>query len=69
MSFRKSEIHALMGELAAKGAAILMISSELPEILDERQDRCHEEGKYRRHSLRGCDAGKDPRAGIGRFWK
>jgi rhamnose transport system ATP-binding protein len=29
----KSEIHALMGELAAKGAAILMISSELPEIL------------------------------------
>ncbi|MFL6216631.1 MAG: sugar ABC transporter ATP-binding protein, partial [Blastocatellia bacterium] len=29
----KSEIHALMGELAAQGAAILMISSELPEIL------------------------------------
>jgi rhamnose transport system ATP-binding protein len=29
----KSEIHALMGELVAKGAAILMISSELPEIL------------------------------------
>jgi len=28
----KSEIHALMGELAARGVAILMISSELPEI-------------------------------------
>lgn len=29
----KSEIHALMTELAAQGTAILMISSELPEIL------------------------------------
>lgn len=29
----KSEIHALMTELATEGAAILMISSELPEIL------------------------------------
>jgi rhamnose transport system ATP-binding protein len=29
----KSEIHALMTELAAQGAAILMISSELPEII------------------------------------
>lgn len=29
----KSEIHFLMTELAAQGAAILMISSELPEIL------------------------------------
>ncbi len=29
----KSEIHRLMGELAAKGLAIIMISSELPEIL------------------------------------
>jgi rhamnose transport system ATP-binding protein len=29
----KSEIHALMVELAAQGVAILMISSELPEIL------------------------------------
>ena len=29
----KSEIHALMTELAEQGAAILMISSELPEIL------------------------------------
>ncbi|MFL6277618.1 MAG: sugar ABC transporter ATP-binding protein [Blastocatellia bacterium] len=29
----KSEIHALMSELAAEGVAILMISSELPEIL------------------------------------
>ena len=29
----KSEIHALMTELASQGVAILMISSELPEIL------------------------------------
>lgn len=29
----KAEIHALMSELAAQGLAILMISSELPEIL------------------------------------
>lgn len=29
----KAEIHKLMGELAAKGMAILMISSELPEVL------------------------------------
>jgi rhamnose transport system ATP-binding protein len=29
----KSEIHALMTELAKQGVAILMISSELPEIL------------------------------------
>jgi rhamnose transport system ATP-binding protein len=29
----KSEIHSLMGQLAEEGVAILMISSELPEIL------------------------------------
>ena len=29
----KAEIHSLMGELAAQGMAIIMISSELPEIL------------------------------------
>jgi rhamnose transport system ATP-binding protein len=29
----KSEIHALMNELAEQGVAILMISSELPEVL------------------------------------
>jgi rhamnose transport system ATP-binding protein len=29
----KAEIHGLMGELAAQGLAIIMISSELPEIL------------------------------------
>src|SRR5262245_57852482 len=29
----KSEVHALMTELAGQGVAILMISSELPEIL------------------------------------
>jgi len=29
----KAEVHRLMGELAAQGIAILMISSELPEVL------------------------------------
>jgi rhamnose transport system ATP-binding protein len=29
----KSEIHRIMGDLAARGVAIIMISSELPEIL------------------------------------
>jgi rhamnose transport system ATP-binding protein len=29
----KAEVHRLMGELAVHGIAILMISSELPEIL------------------------------------
>jgi inositol transport system ATP-binding protein len=29
----KSEIHKLISDLAAKGMAILMISSEMPEIL------------------------------------
>jgi ABC-type sugar transport system ATPase subunit len=29
----KAEIHALIGELAAAGTAILVISSELPEVL------------------------------------
>ena len=29
----KAEIHRLMGELARQGVAILMISSELPEVL------------------------------------
>jgi L-arabinose transport system ATP-binding protein len=29
----KAEIHALVGELAARGTAILVISSELPEVI------------------------------------
>jgi ABC-type sugar transport system ATPase subunit len=29
----KAEIHALIGDLAAQGAAVLLISSELPELL------------------------------------
>ena len=29
----KAEVHALMGEMAGEGMAILMISSELPEVL------------------------------------
>jgi ABC-type sugar transport system ATPase subunit len=30
----KAEIHALIGDLAARGAAVLLISSELPELLN-----------------------------------
>ena len=29
----KSEVHRLMSELASRGLAVLMISSELPEVL------------------------------------
>ncbi len=29
----KAEVHRLLGELAADGVAVLMISSDLPEIL------------------------------------
>ena len=29
----KAEIHSIMGELVKRGVAILMISSELPEVL------------------------------------
>ena len=29
----KAEVHRLMGELASRGVAVLMISSELPEVL------------------------------------
>jgi inositol transport system ATP-binding protein len=29
----KAEIHRLVGKLAGKGVAVLMISSELPEVL------------------------------------
>jgi rhamnose transport system ATP-binding protein len=29
----KAEVHRLLGELAAQGVAVLMISSELPEVL------------------------------------
>jgi len=29
----KKEIHELMGELTAQGVAVIMVSSELPEIL------------------------------------
>jgi ABC-type sugar transport system ATPase subunit len=29
----KAEVHALLGELAERGVAILLISSELPEVI------------------------------------
>ena len=46
----KSEIYAIMNELAKQGMAIIMISSELPEILN-MSDRIYvmREGK-----IRGC---------------
>jgi rhamnose transport system ATP-binding protein len=34
----KAAVHALMGELAAKGLAIILVSSELPEILGMSDD-------------------------------
>ena len=30
----KAEIHALIDELAAEGSAVILISSELPEVLN-----------------------------------
>ena len=37
----KSDIHSLMCEFAAKGMAVVMISSELPEVMGiERQNPC-----------------------------
>ena len=35
----KAEIHALMNDLTRRGAAILMISSDLPEVIG-MSDRC-----------------------------
>ena len=48
----KAEIHRLMGDLAAEGLAILMISSELPEILGMSDRigghaRRHDRGRHR----------------------
>ncbi len=33
----KAEVHRLLDELAGQGVAILMISSELPEVLQRRR--------------------------------
>ena len=55
----KSEIHELMMELAAQGVAILMISSELPEILgmSDRIAVMHGGDDRRRARSRRGDAG------------
>ena len=58
----KAEIHALMGELAAQGVAILMISSELPEVLG-MSDRILV--MQRRPARRGVRPGRGD-AGCGR---
>ena len=57
----KAEIHKLMVDLAERGLAIVMISSELPEVLgDERPDRGHARGHDRGHPRpRGRHAGGD----------
>jgi len=49
----KSEIHALMCQFAAKGMAVIMISSELPEIMG-MSDRIliYHEGKLNGEVLR-----------------
>jgi ABC-type sugar transport system ATPase subunit len=52
----KAEVHALMSQLAGQGMAILMISSELPEIMG-MSDRvivmCQGRvtGEFQRHEL------------------
>ena len=59
----KAEIHRLMGELAARGLAIIMISSELPEVLGhERPHRGH----ARRARRRACSTA--PRRRRRRSW-
>ena len=57
----KAEIHRLMGDLAAQGAAILMISSEMPEVLG-MSDRI---GVMRGGQLRGVlSRGEATQAGL-----
>ena len=60
----KSEIHALMVELAEQGVAILMISSELPEILgmSDRIAVMHGGTIVERARSRRGDAGAHPGA-------
>ena len=67
----KAEVHRLLSELAAKGVAVLMISSELPEVLG-MADRVVVlfEGRVtrsstRRRGRRGRDHARRYRAGRG----
>ena len=64
----KAEIHRLMSELAAQGVAILMISSELPEVLGMsdrvlvmREGRLVAEFDRARRDVRGGRRGDDGR--------
>ena len=51
----KAEIHRLMRELAERGLAIIMISSELPEILGMSDRIAVMRG---RHDRRRCSLGR-----------
>ena len=60
----KAEVHRLMGELAGQGLAVLMISSELPEVLGmaDRVLVMHEGRIDRRaHARRGRRGERHPR--------
>ena len=63
----KAEIHALIQELAERGLAIIMISSELPEMLgmSDRIAVMHAGTRQRRAVARRSDAGQDPGARAG----
>jgi ribose transport system ATP-binding protein len=62
----KSEVHALMNQLAHEGHAILMISSELPEILG-MSDRIYvmHEGKVAGEFPRGVNSEEILRCAMG----
>ena len=67
----KAEVHRLLDELAAEGVAILMISSELPEVLrladrDPRDARGPARRRVRpRRRVRGDDRRRGDRPGRG----
>ena len=66
----KAEVHRLLSELAGQGMAILMISSELPEVLGMAdrvlvvcEGRITADLAARRRHPRGRDARRHPPAG------
>ena len=54
----KAEIHALIDELAAKGSGVILISSELPEVLNlvDAHPRAARRPRGRRAAARAGDA-------------
>jgi ABC-type sugar transport system ATPase subunit len=52
----KAEVHRLVADLAASGVAILMISSELPEILSMSDRRAGDARGQTRHRVRSAPA-------------